>query len=99
MRGSAASHSATIFALSTCACIRNGSVSTPRASRKAECGESDGPMSRSCSARRRGGGGGGGGPDVAQLLGAKAGEEAVLAEVAVPVESAVVRHLLVEERE
>ena len=37
--------------------------------------------------------------DVAQLLGAQAGEERVLAEVAVPVESAVVGDLLVEERE
>ena len=37
--------------------------------------------------------------DVAQLLGAQPGEEAVLAEVAVPVEAAVVRHLLVEQRE
>ena len=37
--------------------------------------------------------------DVAQLLGAQPGEEGVLAEVAVPVEAAVVGDLLVEERE
>ena len=37
--------------------------------------------------------------DVAQLLGTQAREEGVLAEVAVPVEPAVVRHGLVEERE
>ena len=37
--------------------------------------------------------------DVAQLLGAQAGEERVLAEVAVPVEAAVAGHRLVEQRE
>ena len=37
--------------------------------------------------------------DIAQLLGAQAGEERVLAEVAMPVEPAVARHGLVEQGE
>src|SRR5690606_316067 len=50
-RGSGSSHSATARAVARCAAIRDGSVSTPCRSWNAACGESAGPMSRSCSER------------------------------------------------